>query len=130
MASNETKNMLKSCVLPIMLGNGFTSHRLSVSIRQKFGCISLLCGKHINPLDIIDPSSMFYKLFGNIDEEFIIDQLLDLAKQYDDCLLLLIPCTSKYSKLINKHSDTLQSNFIISAPSELFTDTPLAFFNT
>ena len=128
MEDSHLKELLRESVLPVILQNGLSAHRLSMRIFRRYKIVSLLCGNRKSLLDTLDLSCGFMRLFRTSDERIAAEQLCDLADEYRDCTFVLIPLSKRDRAFTDRYSEQLESRFIISAPDGLFSRPP--FFDT
>ena len=83
MEDSHLKELLRESVLPVILQNGLSAHRLSMRIFRRYKIVSLLCGNRKSLLDTLDLSCGFMRLFRTSDERIAAEQLCDLADEYD-----------------------------------------------
>ena len=126
MADREIKELLRESVLPVILQNGLSAHRLSLSIFRRYKIVSLLCGKRKGLLDALDVSCGFMRLFRTPDERIAAEQLCSLADEYRDCTFELIPLSKRDRAFVSAYAEQLESRFIISLPDKLFLRIPFA----
>ena len=118
----EEKECIKSAVLPVILGGGAKSHKISSRLFDSFQMVSLICDKKASIRDAFSAYSRFERLSGSKLSGILLDELLAIAKRYSDYLLLLIPSTDEYKSLSEEIREELETSFIIQTPDQLFGD--------
>ncbi len=128
MTRKETKELLLQNVVPIFIGNNARAHRLAGQLFYQYGIVSILCGKRKNLLDLLDPSCVFVKLLEKDLDRLTLEQLSDLANEYKEYLLFLIPVSSEGIRFSHENSDFLEASFILSDPQALLSQAPFRGF--
>ena len=122
MTERQCKQLLREDILPVILGNSISAHRLSISIHAKYGLCSLLCAPRSRFLDLINPFAFFLPLMTDTHPRLIREQLSDLSMRYENTLLLLIPSTQEELSRLGKETDALEENFLlVRSPDRLKT---------
>ena len=117
MTERQCKELWREELQPVILGNGFAAHLLALRLRLRYGLPSLLCATHRNLADLLFPAS-FIPLV-DAEPRLLCEQLTDLAKQYEDCLLFLIPSTETHHAWLAKHAALLEADYVLVTPEEL-----------
>lgn len=117
--TEETKELLRQDVLPVVLGNGIAAHRLSSHLMDRYGVASVLCGVRKNLLDCFDPTSSFLHLSRKGASRLTAEQLIDFAEIHSDCLLLLVPLNDTDRAFVSEQSERLEAHFVCAEPREL-----------
>lgn len=123
----NSKDMLRSCVIPVLLGDTPSSHLLASKIFLRTGIISYICDSKISFLDYLDPMSKFFLLASESDGDMICTSLAYLSsnKEY---LPIIIPCNEYYRSFVDKHKNFLEPRFIISDKVSFFSVPPMSIF--
>lgn len=123
----NSKDMLRSCVIPVLLGDTPRVHLLAAKIYLRTGITSYICGSKKSFLDYIDPFSKFFSLVSDNDGDIICEALGYLAsnKEY---LPIIIPCNKPYKAFVDKHQTFLEPRFIISDKESFFSLPPMSIF--
>lgn len=122
MVEKETKQAIRSSVVPILLGNGAPSCRLAWRLYLTLGTVSLRLGTHRRPTDLLGLACLFRSAAK--DERLRLEQLLDVSEEFSDYLLLLIPTDEPSRNLLQAHRELLEPRFILSSPDEVFLHIP------
>lgn len=104
--------------VPIFMGTGLGTYALARSLHQAYGVRSLALGRAA--LDETADSAIVeirvYPSFG--DEEFIIETLLALAREFEGRKLLLIPAIEFYTNVVSRNRAVLDEHFVIPLPPQ------------
>lgn len=128
--TEETKDLLRQGIVPILLGNHRVAHRLSARLYRTYGIPSVLCGSRRTVWDFLNPASAFRRLSREGASRLVAEQLADLAAEYEDCFLLLIPLCEEDRALIRSHAELLESRFICREPADLWNEPMLEGIRT
>ena len=123
--TQESKDCLKSSIIPVFLGCNKTSRHLAFILFNKFGISSLICERPRGIKNILSFYASLYRIYNIDNPQIVICQLLDLAQKYRDSNLILIPCSDTFATAVSLGNDTLEKHFIISSPSALFECQPI-----
>ena len=123
----NSKDMLRSSVIPVLLGDNLSAHLMAAKIYLRCGIISYVCDAKITVADYIDPFSRFFSLVSETDAD-IICETLDYLASNKEYLPIIIPCNERYKDLINKRKSFLEPRFIISDKESFFTEPPMSIF--
>ena len=123
--TQESKDYLKSSIIPIFLGCNKTSRHLAFMLFNKFGISSLICEKPRGIKNILSFYARIHKLYSVDNPQIVVSQLLDLAQKYCDSLLILVPCSDTFASAVSLGNDVLENHFIISSPATLFECQPI-----
>ena len=110
---------------PFLLGNNKTSRRLSRKIFRKYRISSLILDEKASPANICLFSHRFIRLAPSKDRSITVLQLSELLKQTESTLPILIPCSREYEDFISLYSAELETDFILSTPTEALISSPL-----
>ena len=113
-------------LLPILLDNTATAHRISSRIFNRYGIVSFICGKR-RFSDMFDISSQTLKLPDTTEERLIAEELIALSEKYSDMLGVLIPCSEKAEAITTEFSDELEARYIIVDPSIFNSESPIEY---
>ena len=125
MKDAEIREEARQYFIPIILGNVPSSRKLARRIYRKYGIISLILDEKGSPLQLLDPTNRFFKLTAVKNSAFTALQLADLAEQTPYTLLLLIPCSDKYMRVVEENRELLEKSFIITNEDQVLTNSPL-----
>ena len=120
--TEETKDLLRQGIVPIVLGNNWEAHRLSARLYRTFGIPSILCGERRTAWDVFDPTCAFRHLSLSASSRLIAEELMDLAAEYEDCFLLLIPMREEEQSLVREQGSLLETAFVCRFPETLWDD--------
>ena len=120
--TEETKALVRQGIVPIVLGNDRMAHRLSFRLYRTFGLPSILCACRRTVWDVLDPTSAFRRVSGERVSRLMAEQLLDLAAEYEDCLLLLIPTSEEDQRLLEMYGERLEAHFVCRMPDALWNE--------
>ncbi len=123
----NSKDMLRSCVIPVLLGDTFAAHLLAAKIYWRIGITSYICDAKASLLDYLDPLSNFFSLVSKDDGDIVCEALGYLAsnKEY---LPIIIPCNGHYEAFVDEHRKFLEPRFIISDKESFFNEPPMSIF--
>ena len=123
---SEAKELLRQCVVPVILGNGIAAHLLASRLFLKYRVPSLVCGQRRNVTNLMNPFCDFFRLYRQKDGRLAAEQLTDLADAYGDCLFVLIPLSEADQVMLRHHRNFLESRYLICSPKRLFEQPPFA----
>lgn len=119
--------------VPVFLGSGLGAYGLARSLHEAFGVRSLALGRAVldetRDSDIIDVRT--YPSFN--DPEFVVATLQELASEFSDRHLFLVPTIEFYTNIVEDHRDVLDSLYSIPLPSKEVVDTLMSktdFYST
>ena len=123
--TEEAKNLLRESLIPVLLGDNLKTHLLAMRIYLTCGVVSYICDTKKSLFNALDPFSRYFPLFSsNIDAVAL--KSLAYAASNTDYLPLLIVCDDKLLPFINDNREFIESRFIISDRSSLFSSSPLS----
>ena len=117
--NEETRELLRDDILPVILGNGIDAHRLASRLLARYGVACTLCGERRNLLDWFDLNASFFRISRKRGSRLAAEQLADLAEENRDRFLLLVPMTDADRVLIGEQAELLESRFVCVGESEL-----------
>jgi len=120
--TEETKDLLRQGIVPVLLGNHREAHRLSARLYRTYGVPSVLCGERRTLWDLLDPCCSFHALTREGDPRLTAEQLADLAAEYEDCFLVLVPFNDADQALIHGHGELIEPYFVCRDPEALWSD--------
>ncbi len=123
--TEETKELLRQGIVPVILGNDRAARRLAARLLRTFGIPSILCGRRRTVWDLLSLTTSFRRLSRDVAPRLIAEQLVDLAADYEDCFMLLIPLREEDRALIQAHGDLLETRFVCRDPDTLWSDAML-----
>ena len=124
----KDRTLLKEARLyfvPVLLGSNKLSHRISRKIFRKYGIVSLVLDEKPSLRDAFSLSSKFVQIYCR-GGELLCAELCALARAQTYCLPLLVATSPRFEALVNEFSLSLEPQFIICKPDELFFNSPLA----
>ena len=116
-------DVLRSSLLPILLGDSRAAHALSFKIYIRCGVRSCICDSRSSFLDLIDPSSSFFDMISDSEDAVLLEGLRYIAEE-SDYLLVLVPCSERFERLISEHREFFESRFILRTRENLFNSEP------
>lgn len=125
--TNELKETIRSSLVPIVLGNGLAACRTAWRLYFSLGTVALRLGSHRHPTDLIGLPCVFRK--ASTDDRLFVEQLLDIAEEFDGYLLLLIPTDEPSRRRVDAAREALETRYILSSPSEVFSHIPCFYQN-
>ena len=128
--TEETRDLLRQGIVPVVLGNDWTAHRLSAKLYRTFGIPSILCGEKRTVLDFLDPTCAYRHVSFSSSSRLIAEELMDIASEYEDCFLLLIPSRQIERDFIWEQISLLETGFICRMPEDLWDDPMLREIRT
>ena len=123
MSKNDAYLALEESVLPVLLDNTKTAHRVSRRIFDRHGTVSFIFGKK-RFWDIFDISSQTLKNPMTDQTRLIAEELVAFVEKYPDMLPVLIPCSKNAEIFIKEFEKTLESRYIIASPSVFLSGSP------
>lgn len=123
--TRNAKNMLRDAVIPVLLGDCADSELLALRLYFRLGVTSYVCDTKKSLLSLINPSVRFFPLFVTDTCENALNSLSYISDN-TDYLPILVPCTAKYARLIERNRDFFESRFIISDTDSLLLSKPLS----
>ena len=123
--TEEAKNLLRESLIPVLLGDNLKTPLLAMRIYLTCGVVSYICDTKKSLFNALDPFSRSFPLFSsNIDAVAL--KSLAYAASNTDYLPMLIICDDKLLPFINDNREFIESRFIISNRSSLFSSSPLS----
>lgn len=119
--TEEAREELRQCLVPVVLDHGFSAHRIAARLRNRLEAEAILCGNRKNLWDFVHPFCSFFRLFRESDERLAAEQLRDLAERSPDCLFWLIPVTERDFRFLQSYAEQLEPYFVCVFPSQLET---------
>ncbi|MBR2353249.1 MAG: hypothetical protein IKA76_01950 [Clostridia bacterium] len=120
MTEKECKQILREDILPVILGNSLTAHRLSLHLFIRYGLSSLVCAEHRGCLGALNPFAGFFPLTEG-SSRLLCEQLEALAERYEGCQLLLIPSSPSERARLEACAPSLESTYFLIDPEDLDT---------
>ena len=74
-------------------------------------------------MDLIDPSSSFFDMISDSEDAVLLEGLRYIAEE-SDYLLVLVPCSERFERLISEHREFFESRFILRTRKNLFNSEP------
>ena len=125
----DSKDMLRTTVIPVLLGNCATAHLFAARIYLRSGIVSYICDEKRRAVDLVAPFSSFFCLQSRKEPRAILDCLEYLASS-KDYLPIILPCNAFYEDFVKAHEDILASRFIISDRKSFLKQKPMSVFKT
>ncbi|MBQ8140646.1 MAG: hypothetical protein IJ038_03005 [Clostridia bacterium] len=123
---DNCKDAVRSSIIPLLLGDSLSTHRLSAKIYLKTGIVSYVCDENKTLADHISPFSKFFPLFSKNDDE-ILRGTLDYIASNKEYLPIIIPCSERYTDFVNANLAFLEPRFIISTPEAFFQNNVIRY---
>ena len=111
--SREQKALLRSGVLPLILGNGISAHLLSLRLLRRYGVPSIICGERKELLSYLNFKCGFLQLSNFENTRLASEQLTDFASDNEELTLLILPCTDKTRSFVKRSAPELESHYIL-----------------
>ena len=122
---DDQKWMLKGALLPVLLGESFSAHALSLKIFARCGVRSLVCDEKRSALSFADPTSSFFDLISASHGAAVMSALLHIAEN-TDYLPILIPTNEHFARLVEENRESLEPLFIITDKENVWNCAPFA----
>ena len=119
----DKKDLLSRLVVPVILSNGASAHRLALRLYIKYGVCSTLCGSHKNALDFFDPFCEFLRV-SDESGDLLARTLKDFSEEMSDYIPVLVPADEKDRLFLEERSDELESFYILASSYEQFCELP------
>lgn len=126
MVDRTLKEEARLYFVPYILGNTRAAHKLAYRIYRKFGIISVICDRRRSLCDLFDPTSRPVVLSSTDSPRLIAEQLVELTRQTQYTLPLIIPVCEEYERMAQSERATLEHSFVICDAQTLFERSPLA----
>ena len=122
---HSKKDILRTTLVPILLGDTPSAHLLAARIYLRSGISSYVCGEKRRFADLIDPFSSFYQISSDAGVALLV-----LGKLFpnSDYIPILVPCNGYYERFVKENREFLESRYIISDRRELFSRKPMSEF--
>ena len=111
-------------VLPVLVDNTQTAHRISARIFNRHKIVSFICGKR-RFLDIFDISCKTLRLPDSSEKRLIVEELIEFVKNYSDMIPVLIPCSERAEAVVHEFSEELEAYYIIADPNVFMDSSPI-----
>ena len=111
MTGDTAREVFCETVVPVILSNSLSAHRLALGLKAKNGLASVLCGKHRGLLDLIDLDCGFLPLSEDMGR-LTLEQLIDFSDKWNECILVLIPVTDSHRRFISENCGELESRYL------------------
>lgn len=119
------KDILRTTLVPVLLGDNFGAHLLAARIYLRSGISSYVCDDKRRFADLIDPFSSFYSISS---EPGVALAVLGELFPNNDYIPILIPCNRYYERFVRENKEFLESRYIISDSRGLFGQKPMSEF--
>ena len=111
MIEKDLKEEVRASVIPILLGDGAKAYRLCGALYKTLGMVSLRIGKRRGFADLLGLTCVFRKACAH--DRLFCEQLLSIAEEFGDYLLLLIPTDDASRRYVATMRGELESRFIV-----------------
>ena len=118
MTKDTAKEEFCDTVVPVILGNGLSAHLLGFRLNTKKGLSSVLCGSRRNILDLLDLGCGYLSL-SKERSRLSLEQLIDFADKWNECILVLIPLTDADRRFLEENREVLESRYLICEDKEM-----------
>ena len=123
--SDFQRDMQKEALLPILLGDSFAAHSLSLQIYLRCGVRSYICDSKRGFLSFIDPTSRFFDLISVSEGAAMLCALENIAAN-TDYLPILVPCGERFCAFVEENIEFLEPRFIIASKNNVFDSAPFS----
>ena len=121
--NTDKKELLSRLVVPVVVSNGGSAHRLAFRLYMKYGVCPMLCGVRKNALDLFDPCCEFLRVPDG-GGDLLVRALKDLSEEMSDYILILIPAEERDRLFLEERADELESFYILVSSYEQFGELP------
>ena len=121
------KDMIRSALLPLLLGASGEALTLSFRIYLRFGVTSYICDEGQSIIHTLNPATRFLDLGARSEPEILLESLVAISER-GDYLPIIIPCDDFYRSFTARFRDTLETRFIISDRKRFFSERPMSVF--
>jgi hypothetical protein len=121
--NTDKKELLSQLVVPVIISNGVSAHRLAFRLYMKYGVFPVLCGSRRNPLDLFDPFTDFLKVSDG-GGALLTRALKDYSGEMSDYILILLPADERDRLFLEERAAELESFYIIASSYEEFKNLP------
>ncbi len=111
--------VIRSSIIPVLLGNSFSTHILAAKIYLRTGIISYICDEDKLLWDYIDPISRFFPVFCK-SFDGVMCEALDYLASNKEYLPIIIPCNDRYQAFVASNIDFLEARFIVATADTFF----------
>ena len=125
MNKTELRKEARTYFIPFLLGNNEASHKLSKKIYKRYKIVSYILDTQGKLSDIFDTSSKSVKITKTKSGRLFASELIYLSEQAPYTLPLLIPCSSKYERLVSEQRELLEASFVLSSAENFLSTSPL-----
>ena len=123
--TENSKYMLKDSVIPMLLGDSFAAQFLALRLYLRCGVVSYICDTKKSLFSLINPAVRYFPLFCSQNCNNALNSL-SYAAANSDYLPILVPCSHLYADFVENNREFLESRFIISDRSSVFSCPPIA----
>lgn len=116
--SYSAREMLRECVVPVLLGDNFSAHLFAARIYFLCGVSSYVCDDKRRALDFFSPFSRHYSLVARSD---VALEALGYLSSQKELLPIIVPCDKYYTDFVAKNRDFLEARFVISDRESFFS---------
>ena len=121
----DVHETMRENILPVLLDNTKTAHRLSARLFRRYGLVSLIFGRP-SLRDLFDLSSHTLRLPHTDCDRLQVEELIALAAKSEGKLLLLIPCSDRARATVARFAPVLESRFLLLDADTALTASPLS----
>ena len=115
--------LVSRLVIPVVIGNGASAHRLALRLCLKYGVRSTLCGLERSIWDLFNPFSEFLRVPAG-DGDLLAKALKDYSAAMEDYILILLPADERGRLFLEEYRDSLESFYILASSYEQFEKLP------
>ena len=101
-------------VLPVLLGAGRSTRKISLHFFKKFGAISHVFCHRVPPTFHLSLFMKIHRVKSTHNDELLLQALCDFAKQYEgrDILLCLFACNEETAHFVSLHRKELEPFYL------------------
>ena len=115
------RNTFRYTLVPVILGANFKARLLADRYLGRYGVRSTVMSDRHHPALLLPLSFRFRRLSNSGGyTDFILSDLIRLAEEHPDKLLVLIGTTTHYVNFIREHHPLLERYYILSDPELSF----------
>ena len=114
MARSLVSDDFCEAVVPVILSNSLKAHLRALRWQSRYGIASVLCGQRKNIFDRLSLDCGFLLLDGERGR-LSVEQLIDFADNWNECILVLIPITDGDRAFVAQNKEIFESRYLISS---------------
>ena len=104
--------IMSELLTPVLLGGTKTAFSLSLSLFERYRCVSVAVGDKFYWRMRFSQASSCLRTKCTYDETLCLI-LSDIAEKHKEDILWLIPCSKEYSDFIQRNKELLETMFVI-----------------